>query len=225
MFPILYDMKKLKISVLNDNPGSWFMPYGQKLAKQLREHDHDVMEVLNPQELPRGDIAFFLSCEQLIKKDLRDRNRHNIVIHASALPLGKGWSPLAWQILKGKNEITLTMFEAADDVDAGDIYATETIQFEGHELIDEMRQKEGEALIRLANQFVGAYPNVSGRPQEGEESIYPKRTPKYSELDPTRPIIEIFDTLRVADNERYPAFFTHRGHTYTIKIYKKGRSN
>jgi hypothetical protein len=27
--------------------------------------------------------------------------------------------------------------------------------------------------------------------------------------------------LRVADNERYPAFFIHRGHTYMLKIYKK----
>lgn len=214
-----------KISILIDNPESWFVPYRQKLAKQLRELGHEVIEVLNPQELSRGDIAFFLSCEQLVKRDLRGRNKHNIVIHASSLPLGKGWSPLAWQILEGKNEITLTMFEAVDDIDAGDVYATETIKFEGHELIDEMRQKEGEAIIRLALRFTESYPAVAGKVQEGKESFYPRRTPKDSELDPTRSIIEIFDKLRVADNERYPAFFTHRGHTYTIKIYKKGGSN
>ena len=217
-------MKKLKISILNDNPRSWFVPYGEELVLKLRERGHEVDRIEDPQELPRGDVAFFLSCEQIIGKDVRDRNTNNIVIHASALPQGKGWSPLAWQILEGKNEITLTMFEASDDVDAGDVFATETITFSGHELIDEMRQKEGEVIIRLALRFIDAYPNVSGRPQEGEESVYSKRAPKDSELDPKKPLTELFNQLRVADNERYPAFFTHRGHTYTIKIYKKGGS-
>jgi methionyl-tRNA formyltransferase len=29
---------------------------------------------------------------------------------------------------------------------------------------------------------------------------------------------EAFDLLRVADPERYPAFFEHRGRTYRIRI-------
>ncbi|MDO8561484.1 MAG: formyltransferase family protein [bacterium] len=210
-----------KISILIDNPESWFVPHGQKLAEQLRERGHEVVTVEKPEKLPQGDIAFFLSCEQLIKKDLRERNTHNIVIHASALPQGKGWSPLAWQILEGKNEITLTLFEAVDEVDAGDVYAIETVFFDGHELIDEMRQKEGDAIIALALQFVDAYPAVAGTAQKGKESFYPKRTPKDSKLDPSKSLIELFDQLRIADNERYPAFFTHRGHIYILKISRR----
>lgn len=214
-------MEKLKISILVDNPRSWFVPYGQDLARQLREREHEVCEVENPQELPEGDVAFFLSCEQIIKKEVRDRNTHNLVIHASALPKGKGWSPTTWKILEGENEIPLTLFEAVDKVDAGDVYATGAISLEGHELIDEVRQKEGKAIVDLALSFVDRYPNIVGKPQEGEESFYPRRTPKDSELDPNKSLVELFDMLRIVDNERYPAFFTHRGHTYTLKIYKK----
>ncbi|MDO8553025.1 MAG: formyltransferase family protein [bacterium] len=213
-----------KISILIDNPGSWAVPYGQELARQLRERGHEVVNVLSPQDIPQGDIVFFLSCEHLIKKDFRNRNTHSVVIHASALPQGKGWSPLSWQVLEGKNEITLTLFEAADEVDAGEVYATATILFEGHELIDEMRQKEGEAIIKLALWFADRYPDVVGTPQKGDESFYPKRTPKDSELDPNKSLVELFNQLRVADNERYPAFFTHRGHTYIINISKRGGS-
>lgn len=219
-------MTKLNISILIDNPKSWFVPHGHELARQLRERGHSVSEVGSPTDIPNGDIAFFLSCEQIIKKEVRDRNRHNLVIHASALPHGKGWSPTTWKIIEGENEIPLTLFEAVDKVDAGDIYATGTIVLEGHELIDEVREKEGKAIIDLALQFVDVHPNVSGRPQEGEETFYPRRKPEHSELDPNKSLIELFNHLRVADNERYPAFFTHNGHSYLLKIYKKeGRSN
>ncbi len=210
-----------KISILIDNPESWFVPYGQKLAEQLRERGHEVVSVGSSEDIPHGDIAFFLSCEQLIRKDLRERNARNIVIHASALPQGKGWSPTTWQILEGNNEIPLTLFEAADAVDAGDIYATDSVTLEGHELIDEVRQKEGDVIIAQALRFADAYPAVAGTAQKGKESFYPKRTPKDSELDPRKSLKELFNQLRVADNERYPAFFTHKGHTYILKIYKK----
>lgn len=217
-------MKKLNISILIDNPHSWFVPYGQELERRLCERGHEALSIENPEDLPHGDMAFFLSCEQIIKKDLRDRNTHNLVIHASALPQGKGWSPTTWKILNGENGIPLTIFEAADKVDAGNIYATSALSFEGHELMDEVRQKEGKAIVDLALAFVDRYPDVVGRPQEGEESFYPKRSPKDSELDPSKSLAELFNQLRVADNERYPAFFTHRGHTYTLKIFKKDDS-
>lgn len=213
-------MTKLNISILIDNPNSWFMPHGHDLARQLREHGHTVFEVGSPADLPSGDIAFFLSCEQIIKKEVRDRNRHNLVIHASALPHGKGWSPTTWKIIEGENKIPLTLFEAVDKVDAGDIYATSAIVLEGHELIDEVRKKEGKAIINLALRFVDAYPNVSGRSQEGEETFYPRRKPEHSELDPNKSLVESFNQLRVSDNERYPAFFKHNGHTYILKVYK-----
>lgn len=214
-------MKKLKISILIDNPRSWFVPYGRMLEQRLNERGHEVVSIEDPQKLPHGDLAFFLSCEQVIGKDLRDHNKHNLVIHASALPQGKGWSPTTWKILEGENRIPLTLFEAEDKVDAGEIYASSIISLGGHELIDEVRQKEGEAIVNLALSFVDLYPNVVGRAQEGEESFYPKRTPQDSELDINKPLSELFNQLRVVDNERYPAFFIHHGHSYILKIYKK----
>ncbi len=214
-----------KVTILVDNPKSWFVPYGARLAVNLRERGHEVVETSNPNDIPEGDIVLYLSCEQLIKKEIRDRNTHNLVIHASALPRGKGWSPATWQILEGKSEIPLTMFEGVDRVDAGLIYGTSSVTLEGHELIDEVRQKEGEAIIALALWFVDAHPKVKGMPQQGEESFYLKRSPKDSELDPSKTLVELFDKLRTVDNERYPAFFTHRGHTYVLKISKKEDSN
>ncbi|MBI5644483.1 methionyl-tRNA formyltransferase [Candidatus Kaiserbacteria bacterium] len=210
----------MKVSLLMDNPRSWFAPYADELEIKLRDRGHEVVRVGRAEDLPEGDCTFFLSCEQIIQPEFRARSRHNIVIHASALPRGKGWSPMTWQVLEGKNDIPISMFEAVDRVDAGDIYATATIHLDGHELIDEMRGKEGNAIVDLALRFVEEYP-MQGTPQEGEESFYARRSPKDSELNPEKSIAEQFNLLRIVDNERYPAHFTLNGKTYVLKIFKK----
>ena len=46
-------------------------------------------------------------------------HKNNLVIHASDLPQGKGWSPMPWQIAEGRNDIVFTLFEAVAGVDAG----------------------------------------------------------------------------------------------------------
>ncbi len=52
--------------------------------------------------------------KKLVKKNDLDRHQHNLVIHPSNLPQGKGRASLAWQILEGKNEIPIVMFEAVE---------------------------------------------------------------------------------------------------------------
>src|SRR3989344_7866677 len=213
--------QRLRITILVDNPHSWFVPYADRIAERLRGIGHDVVRTAVAAEIPEGDVAFFLSCELLIKKPVRDRSTHNIVIHGSAVPEGKGWSPLTWSVFEGKNEITVSLFEAEDAVDSGNVYARQTFPLEGHELVDEIRKKDADVMEEMAVRFIENYPPSEGEVQSGKESFYSKRTAADSELDPQKPLIENFDLLRVVDNERYPAFFKHKGHTYILKIYKK----
>lgn len=211
----------MKLTILCDNSSSWIVPYTQELKAVLIKRGHDVAYVGRAEEISQGDCAFFLGCEKMVPKEVLARNTHNIVVHESALPQGRGWSPLTWQILEGRNDIPVTLFEAREPIDSGDIYSEDALHFEGHELVDELRTKQGEATIALILKFVDTYPKAKGRSQEGKETRYEKRTPKDSELDPEKTLAEQFDLLRIVDNERYPAFFTLRGHTYILKISKK----
>lgn len=210
----------MKIILLLDNPNSWMVPYTQELESRLTAAGHEVAWCSRAEDIPAGDCAFLLSCEKLVPDLVLQRNAHNLVIHASALPKGKGWSPLAWQVLEGKNDISLTLFEAEKKVDNGLVYDTRVVHFEGHELIDEMREKIGREINDMAVQFVEEYPPKRVTPQQGEETFYPRRKPEDSELDPNKTIKEIFNDLRIADNDRYPAFFHHQGKKYILKIYK-----
>lgn len=143
-------------------------------------------------------------------------------MHESALPQGKGWSPLTWQILEGKNEIPITLLEAEESVDSGNIYIQDVMRFNGAELVDELRQKQAEYTIKSCVSFVKDYPGIisKGTAQSGESSYYKKRGPKDSKLDPDKTIREQFNLLRVVDNERYPAYFELNGIRYMLKIEK-----
>ncbi len=114
----------------------------------------------------------------------------------------------------------MTLFEAVEKVDAGDIYLQEIMSFNGSELAQEIQEKQGNAVKKLVLEFISQYPNIKGKPQVGEDSFYSKRTSKDSELNIDKTISEQFNLLRVVDNERYPAFFIKDGQKYILKIYK-----
>lgn len=214
----------MEITFLTDNPDSWILPYVKKLKTELETTGkYNIKHIYNLNEITEGSIMFILSCEKIIPEDKLKYHNSNIVVHPSKLPQGKGWSPLAWQILEGKNKIPVTLFEAAPEVDSGNIYLTDTIKLDGSELNDEIKHAQGEMTIKLVLQYIKDYNNslIEGYKQGGKETFYPKMIRKNNELDINKSIKEQFNTLRIVDNERYPAFFNLNGNEYIIKIWKK----
>lgn len=210
----------MKITLICDNINSWIVPYVKKLKLLLDEAQHETKIIHLYEDIEEGDLAFFLGCETIVKQNILALHSNNLIVHESRLPKGKGWSPLTWQILEGKNVIPITLIEADSKVDSGDIYFQDEIVLQGHELLPEIRHFQGEYTIKLVLRFVNQYPEVFGTKQEGESTYYSKRTPKDSELDINKTIKEQFNLLRVVDNERYPAFFLLDGVRYYIKIEK-----
>jgi hypothetical protein len=49
----------------------------------------------------------------------------------------------------------------------------------------------------------------------------PRRRQSDSRLDPDKTIAEQLNLLRVVDEERYPAYFDYRGHSYHMTISAK----
>lgn len=213
---------KPTIVVITDNPNSWSVSSNQKLVDELLASGYGARLVHSVEEAPAADVAVYLSCERIVPAQMRARFRHNLVVHASDLPRGRGWSPLTWQILEGADRVMVTLFEAVDELDAGPIYMQRELQFEGHELVDELRDAVANATHQLVLDFARAWPNVHARPQQGTPTYYARRRATDSRLDPNQPLRDSFNLLRVVDNDRYPAFFEHAGHIYELRIAKRG---
>lgn len=208
----------MKIQILVDNPDSWIVPYAKDLVEELKQFTENCRLIHLHSEVEEGDILCLLSCEKIFK-DL-GANKHNLVVHESDLPKGKGWSPVTWQVLEGVKKIPVTLFEADEAVDSGVIYNQAFMELEGHELLEEIKHLQGVVTKELIISFVKKYPNNIGTDQEGEESFYERRRPVDSQLDVNKSIADQFNLFRVSDNRRYPAWFEIDGQKYKLMIEK-----
>lgn len=210
----------MNLSIVGNNPHSWFVPFAERLRNRLLRFGPVALLASAAEIQPGNEIAFLLSYEAKVSAELLARSKHNIVVHASDLPLGKGMSPLTWQVLEGRDVIPITLFEAVEAFDAGTVYLKDSFRLQGNELLNEMQAVLGAKILDLCAEFVRRYPAIiaEGRSQEGASTFYRRRTPEDSQLDPTRPIQEQFNLLRVVDNERYPAFFELNGRRFILKI-------
>ena len=209
----------MRISILCSDPSH---PVHPRLVQWCEAHRslHTVELVDRVDRLSGGDVLFLISCNEIIDATVRERYRASLVIHASNLPEGRGWSPLNWQILEGRNDIVVTLLEVVDQVDSGPIWHQAGLHFSGHELMDEINAALFDAELALMDFAVANLETVQPRPQSGNASYYRRRTPADSRLDVNRSIADQFNQLRVADANRYPAFFDYRGHRYEIILRK-----
>src|SRR5690606_20519327 len=74
------------------------------------------------------------------------------------------------------------------------------------------------AEFELMTWAIENFEEVVPTPQRGVPTYYRKRTPEDSRIDPSKPLMESFNLLRVADPERYPAFFEMHGRRFKIRI-------
>ena len=211
---------KLIITILVDNKKSWFDKFANYLNSEIKKIGHDSVYVNDKENIREGDVCFLLSCTKILSKKYLNLNKYNIVIHASDLPIGKGFSPLQWQILEGKNDIPITLFNAGEELDAGDYFIKDTLKYEGHELLDELREKMGKKINEMAITFIQEINSLRAKKQEGNSTFYSRRTRADDLIDPSKSINELFNHLRIADNDKFPVYFKYLGYSYILKIEK-----
>lgn len=183
---------------------------------------HEVKLLQRKSELRGGDILVLISCSEIISRSDREKYSVSLVLHASDLPKGKGWSPHIWEIINGAEAITLSLLEAEDKVDSGKIWQKVNISIPKHALWDEINQLLFEAEVKLINLAVQNFDTMLPVCQKyiDDEVYYQKRTPADSQLDIHKSIAEQFDLIRVCDPNRFPAYFEYLGIRYTVKLEK-----
>lgn len=211
----------IKAGFLFDRDNDWIYQEigGLKWMPELFSR-YKCIETFDVIDVTGVDILFILGYTKILPEKFLASNGLNLVIHESALPLGKGFSPVQWQILEGSNEIPVCMIEAVNPVDSGEIYETTTIKLMGHELMPEIRSAQANATKELIISFLSKFPNCPKTSQTGNATYYRRRSREDDRLDPDKTIRAQFNQLRIADNNLYPAYFEIDGVRYLLRITK-----
>lgn len=212
----------MKISILTTDPNHPVVGSLIQWQSEMCFQGHEVSIHFDKGTLSSGEILFLVSCSQIIRNKERDLFNNVLVLHASDLPNGRGWSPHIWSIINGFDSITLCLIEADVPVDSGKIWLKTTISLTGDELLDEINQKLFRAELDLMTRCVLDYDRIIPSVQDDSEgSYFRKRNILDSEIDINNSIISQFNLLRTVDNKKFPAFFWHLGNKYILKIEKE----
>ena len=212
--------KKYKITFLLDRSNLWFEKELRNYNfKQNRKYTFKISK--NPHFVKNQDIVFPLSYTKILPQSFLKKNQLVLIVHPSKLPNDKGFAPIQYQILKGKNKIYISLIKATKNVDSGPIYSQNSFILDGTELSDEIRKLQGLQFLNIIKNFLIKYPNIKFKKQIGRGNYNKRRFPSDSELNINKTIKQQFDHLRINDNKFYPSFFNFKDKKYIIKIFKE----
>lgn len=187
--------------------------------QQKHAAGHSIGLVDKVSMLPGGDVLFLISCNQIVTSMERQKYTHTLVLHASDLPRGRGWSPHIWEIIHGHNEVVVSLIEAEDRVDTGRVWAKERRQIADNALWDEINDTVFDAELSLMSAVVDNIDEFVPELQSDDGATsYRKRTPKDSLINGEKSIASQFDLLRTCDPNRFPAYAYIRGRKFLIKL-------
>ena len=201
---------------------SWLNDYLGSFIKDLKKNSYIVNVHYEYKTLNYSLCTFILSFSNKVPYTYLSLSNHNIVVHESSLPQGRGWSPLTWQILEGKTKIPISLFSASKEIDSGKIYMKDVIITKKIDLIDDLRLAQASKTFDLCKKFLRRknFYLYNSKNQTGKPSYYTKRKPEDNELDINASLKDNFDLLRVSDFNRYPAYFMLENKKFKIKIEK-----
>ena len=219
--PIFRKRKYVRITLLCSD---LLHPVNQYLARwvESNKHKYEISFVRTSRGLPGGEILFLISCVEILSKADRAAYKSTLVLHASNLPSGRGWSPHIWEIIGGADQITVSLVEAEDDVDSGRLWHQITFPVPKDALWNEINSLLFDVEIRLIDLAVKEFEVISPVQQDQniEPTYFPRRKPADSKIDPEISITSQFNRIRVCDPVRYPAYFELHGHRYKLILEK-----
>ncbi len=130
-----------------------------------------------------------------------------VCFHMTDLPFGRGGSPLQNLILRGVRETKVSALRMTDTLDAGPVYARESLQLDGS--AQDIYERCAEVVFDMVVRIVNTTPEPI--PQSGEVVTFTRRTPSMSLVPTAGSCEQLHDFIRMLDAESYPSAFLDHG--------------
>lgn len=130
-----------------------------------------------------------------------------VLFHMTALPFGRGGSPLQNLVVRGLRETTISAIRVTGELDAGPIYLQRPLSLAG--AADEIFLRAEPIVQAMIEEIVLTRPVPV--PQQGEPVVFARRKPADGDLAGLLGLDAVFDHIRMLDGEGYPPAFVEAG--------------
>lgn len=158
-----------------------------------------------------ADLGVVVAFGQLLPDEVLEAIPHGFVnVHFSLLPKWRGAAPVERAILAGDAETGVCLMEIVEELDAGPVYACESIAIGLDDTAGQLRAELAERGAALLVDNLEGIPGAEPTPQEGEPTYADKLDAAEFELDWDRPATDLDRVVR-AGNPRPGAWTTVEG--------------
>lgn len=217
-------------------------PFYRDLARRLEGAGHEFIVLedkknLNLETLRKINPRYvFLPHWSFIIPPEVYENFECVIFHMTELPFGRGGSPLQNLIVRGFKKTKMTAIRCSAGLDAGPIYLQRELGLEGS--AREIFSRAADLIGGMIEEIIEQQP--APRQQEGEPTLFCRRSPQESDLAPIASPEQAYDHIRMLDADGYPLAFLNSEYlsfefsnavwegenlVAKVKIGKKGREN
>ena len=189
-------LKKFKLTFLLDRSNNWIekflLSYNFSQKKKYR-----IKITKNHKSIKNEDLVFILSYTKILPESFLKKNKLNLIVHASRLPKDRGFAPVQYQVLRGKNNIDISLLIASKNVDTGDIFLRQKFKLNKNDLSEEIREKQAKATFDIIKKFLNQYPNIKSFKQKGKSTFNKRRYSDSNKLNVHKSLKSQFNILRI----------------------------
>ena len=163
-----------------------------------------------------------------IPSSVINKAKYAINFHPTLLPRHRG-RYVHWVLIDRDKYSGVTAHFIDDGYDTGPIIKQERFEVSPFDTVNSLLRKSKDVEILLMKKIINKVINeeVTSVPQDNSLATehFKKRTTADSEIDPTKPLDELFYEIRSYDSDLYPAFFTIEGQKVGIKVFRLNKPN
>ena len=166
------------------------------------------------------DFLFESGVYEILSEEILNKAKYGTIgIHESPLPEGKGYAPIQWAVLNKRKNLTVTLYKLDNKIDTGLIINQHNVPILDYDTLKSLNEKRKKGIQNCFRIFLDELSSgfMVLRKQTGRGSYHKKRTPASCKLDSSLSLEELWDYIRICDNEDYPAWFNVRDKKIIIR--------
>ena len=190
--------------------------------KSIKKSQIKVSFIKKKNEISKFDLILLVGFTSKIKLK---KNKDFFTVHESALPYGRGHSPVKHQILKNKNIIDCCLIKLNKNIDSGNIIYKKKLKIKPYHLFDDIKKLQMKITSSLFVKLINQYPNYPEIKQKGKPSYFKRLKSKDDEIDIKKSLISQFNKIRSTNYYKYDNYFYFKKKKFIIRIKNESSKN